>query len=86
MPDRNVQLCHKHIIGNITTENFEDIWFGKEAYSFRKKIMSKTDICRSCNYWLLCINQPRLNTNNPNSHLINRKENIITKLLSILKG
>jgi radical SAM protein with 4Fe4S-binding SPASM domain len=65
----DVQLCHKAIIGNIHTETFDEIWFGEKADAFRQTLIRTTEICENCMYWLFCLNQSKLDTNEIGSYL-----------------
>jgi radical SAM protein with 4Fe4S-binding SPASM domain len=69
LPNGDVQLCHKEIVGNLNAATFEEIWFGETAYNFRKSLMATTDICETCTYWLFCLNQHNLDTNDSQSYL-----------------
>jgi len=52
MPDGDVNFCADigdYIIGNITENSLNDIWFGERATRFRKKILEERfSICRRC--------------------------------------
>jgi radical SAM protein with 4Fe4S-binding SPASM domain len=69
LPNGDVQLCYKEIVGNINAASFEEIWFGEKAGDFRKKLMATTDLCKSCTYWLFCLNQHNLDTDDGCSYL-----------------
>lgn len=69
LPSGQVRLCDQATIGDINTHDFQDIWYGKEATAFRKKLLSSPDTCQACNYYLLCLNQQNLNTKDPKNHL-----------------
>jgi len=51
----DVQLCFQFIVGNIHEKPFLDIWFGKKAQRVRQFIREREDVCRSCDYFNLCI-------------------------------
>ena len=62
LPDGNVRLCDQFVAGNINEESFQDIWFGEKATNWRSKLLMDSSACESCNYFLQCLNQHKLNT------------------------
>jgi len=63
----DVQLCMQFIVGNILKNNLTDIWFGKAAERIRKLVMSRPEICYSCDYYRFCLNAALVDTRNAES-------------------
>lgn len=58
--DGSVQLCQKFVVGNLNQQSFEDIWYGAEARKIRQLVRSKTDVCKTCDYYRYCIKSQEL--------------------------
>jgi radical SAM protein with 4Fe4S-binding SPASM domain len=64
LPNADLMLCSIHRVGNLYDGNFEDIWHGDSANSFRDKIVKNDAICQECDYYRLCIDGSMLDLNN----------------------
>lgn len=62
LPDGQVQLCYRYVIGDLAKESFEAIWFGERAQQVRRTVMRDLNICVACDYYRFCLSSASINT------------------------
>lgn len=68
LPNGQVQLCYKYVVGDLTKESFEDIWFGERAQQVRQAVMRDLNICIACDYYRFCLSNATVNTDDIESY------------------
>lgn len=67
LPNGDVQLCFKYIVGNLHRRSFKDIWFGSEAMAARRRVVEDAGICPTCEHYRFCLKGGTADTNQESS-------------------
>ena len=69
LPNGNVELCFKFVVGNLYDRSFKDIWFGEEANAIRRHVIEETSICPACEYYRFCLRGGEVDTDSVDSYV-----------------
>jgi radical SAM protein with 4Fe4S-binding SPASM domain len=67
LPNGDVQLCFKYIVGNLHRQSFKDIWFGADSTAVRRRVIEDTGICPTCEHYHFCLKGSTVDTNQETS-------------------
>lgn len=57
-----VYLCHNKPVGNLLTQDFNEIWLSKISNKIRNTLIGDISECAACDYFNLCINSHHLDS------------------------
>lgn len=55
LPNGDVQLCHKYVVGNLHEEGLEAIWYGQRSAEVRREVRTDATVCQTCDYFRFCV-------------------------------